>query len=516
MASPSVARIAVTPTVSPSNSNKRRITPSAESSSSKRLLILTDSAKGPKDISPGTVIPTQPYFAPKQLFPQGRAKIATPYTHAHPSAKDKEQQKPKGAEVWNARHVLLPFDPREVNLSKPEYQSLLRSIFPETFNVGYGRVPRSLLFQVESMPRGLWPVSVGGFPYTVSDGKSGRVVLFKGGVTGLLSLRLFEEGYDVASLSTRGLRKLTTEVHTAFKQNLPDVEVVEFILTCEDYILIVVADHVDLKKRTRLPGVIAKCVVKYFHNSEFHRPSWADRQAKRQTEPNPAQGVVDKTVYDVMRPGVMISSMGLKDHGHPAEYSTTSGILVKNPGGYRLMTAATHGIGDDGLIWQTDDRSLIIGEATQEIPFTDISLVDLRNDVDFSNQTFENDAGVTPSFTRLASMDDIRPYTICHLNSPYTGNMEGNIVMRSIKLEPSKHPAEERIEYVPYEWFYTNQVEGNDEHVQPPDDTCGSVIWDDNGVVLGFYHYYIAEGHYKGFSVTVSASELSENGWRLA
>ncbi|KAK8081200.1 hypothetical protein PG997_009018 [Apiospora hydei] len=349
----------------------------------------------------------------------------------------------------------------------------------------------------------------------MADGKSGRPLLFKGGLVGQLNLQICQEGYDVTRLSDRALRKLTAEVCALFQKNLPDVKIVELMLACENIIFIVVGDHVNLQNRSRLPGRIAKCVVKYLRNSELHRPSWADRPAKRQVDPPPVRGIVDKTVYDVLRPGVMISSMVLKN-AHPVEYSTTSGVFVHNAGGTRLMTAATHGIDDNGQIWQTGNKAKIVGRAVQEIPFTDISLVELEDGVNTSKQTFENDAGVTPNFTRLATMDDIRAFTVCYLNSPYTGNMAGNIVMRSVKLEESNHPAEDRIRYVVYQGLYTNQVEDNESHVQPPDGTCGSVIWDDDGVVLGFYHYYIEEGDFAGYSVTVSASEMVEAGYSLA
>lgn len=59
------------------------------------------------------------------------------------------------------------------------------------------------------------------------------------------------------------------------------------------------------------------------------------------------------------------------------------------------------------------------------------------------------------------------------------------------------------------------RTEGNDDRVRPPNGTCGSAVWDDNGVVRGFYHYYIDEGAWKGFSASVSASEVVEAGYTL-
>lgn len=52
--------------------------------------------------------------------------------------------------------------------------------------------------------------------------------------------------------------------------------------------------------------------------------------------------------------------------------------------------------------------------------------------------------------------------------------------------------------------------------VRPPDGTCGSAIWDHDGTILGFYHYYIADGPYAGFACFVSASEVVDAGYHLA
>ncbi|KAH8158377.1 hypothetical protein CIB48_g9873 [Xylaria polymorpha] len=206
----------------------------------------------------------------------------------------------------------------------------------------------------------------------------------------------------------------------------------------------------------------------------------------------------------------------LKEHGHPAVFSTTSGILVQNNSGTRLMTAASHGIADDRNVWQGegDYSSRSIGEAVLEISCTDICLVKLKNDIMFVNETFENTSGDSPNFTRLATSEDRFISNQWFLNSPYTGNMEATIVAKSVRM-PSTHPTEDNLRYFIYNWSYMGQMEGNEDRVRPPDGTCGSVIWDDNGVITGFYHYYIETGRWEGFSVSVSASELVKAGYTL-
>lgn len=65
--------------------------------------------------------------------------------------------------------------------------------------------------------------------------------------------------------------------------------------------------------------------------------------------------------------------------------------------------------------------------------------------------------------------------------------MEGNIVSQSVRLQRSltSHPTEDRLSYIIYVWSYLRQEECNGDKVRPPDGTCGSAIWDDDGVILG-------------------------------
>jgi hypothetical protein len=229
-------------------------------------------------------------------------------------------------------------------------------------------------------------------------------------------------------------------------------------------------------------------------------------------------GVIDTTTYDILRPGVLIRSKMLRDHAHPAVYSTTSGVIVQNVAGDKFMTAAAHGIGEGLNVWQGDRWDRIIGEAVVEISFTDVSLLQLGEDVAFENQTFETEAGEVPQFVRLqAPSEKIDMFSMCYLNSPFTGNLEGVHVAISARLfKNSPYLTERLFEYNVYNWTHTGQAEGNDEKFQPPDGTCGSVIWSDEGIITGFYHYYINEGPWAGFSASASAGHVVDAGYTLA
>ncbi|KAI0865618.1 hypothetical protein F4860DRAFT_500283 [Xylaria cubensis] len=493
MSSPTIVKLSISPRGSSPRtpSNKRRITPSAEKSSPRRALIVTTATRGPLT-SQGDIF-LKPFSAPRQLF-----------SHAHPSSQGQEDAKV----TWHQRHVLLPFNLRD--LSNDIHKG-------ETTNVTEARWRSHLIFQVKELPESPWPLTVGGVPFTItSQDNKGRALIFPRQILGNFEISICQHGYKVEEFSDKELRKLGADVHSWFKENLPETRMIELMLTSERTIYVVLEDHADISSlRITLPGKIARCPVGYLTNRELRRPSWADLPEKRQVDPQPTSGVIDNTAYDILRPGVLISSKTLKDHGHPAVFSSTSGTLVQNNSGNCFMTAASHVMGDDGDIWQGDHLGRSIGEAVLEISSTDISLVKLKNDIAFVNETFENNGGDSPTFTRLATSDDRFVFDDCFLNSPYTGNMDASIVSKSVKLETSTHPTEDKLRYVIYNWCYMGQTEGNEDRVRPPDGTCGSAIWNDNGVITGFYHYYIQEGPWNGFSASVSASELVEAGYTL-
>ncbi|RWA05431.1 hypothetical protein EKO27_g9674 [Xylaria grammica] len=504
MSSPPIVKLPVSPRGSSPRtpSNKRRVTPSAEQSSPRRALVVTTANRWPLT-SQEEIFPN-PFSIPGQLF-----------SHAYPSSGGRENAEA----TWHQRHVLLPFNLRDLSndIYGGEVSDLLYHIFSKTTNVTEARWRSHLIFQVEELPESPWPLTVGGVPFTItSRDDKGRALIFPRQILGNFKISICQDTDQVNEFSDQMLRTLGADVHSWFKKNLPETRMIELMLTSERTIYIVLDDHADISSlRITLPGKIARCPVGYLTNRELHRPLWVDLPAKRQVEPQPISGVIDNTAYDVLRPGVLISSKMLKEHGHPAVFSTTSGILVQNSSGNRFMTAASRGIGDNGYVWQGDHSSRSIGEVVLEISSTGISLVKLKNDITFVNETFENNSGDSPSFTRLATSEDRFVFDDCFLNSPYTGNMEASIVSKSVKLETCTHPTEDSLRYVIYNWCYMGQTEGNKDRVRPPDGTCGSAIWDDNGVITGFYHYYIEKGPWNGFSASVSASELVEAGYTL-
>lgn len=515
-----VIRLLVSPAPSPSTPAARKVTPSAEQSSPKKALIVATPADGVGNTTQGGV-PIQPFHAPRRLFPQGVATITHHSTHHHP-APMKQQQGAQGEEVQeHARHVLLPFDLRDpkLSISKPEVAALLHSIFPGTANVTQGNFRSHLLFQVQKLPRSPWPLTVGGLPITILDESDrGCAFLFPMRPIGNLAISICRNGHDFTSGLPSGikLRKLFDEVNSEFQKNLPDIRIVEFMFASTRVFYVVLDDHVEIgTMRPKLPGKIANCPVMYLNDNEVCRPQWAKMPAKRMIEVHPLAGIADDTAYDILRPGVMICSSKLMDHAHPASLATTTGILVKNAAGDTFMTGASHRIGPLEEVWQPGRRDKVVGKAAVEITHTDVSLIALSQGVEFINETFEDAAGVVPNFSHLVTSEEEPQSPFAYLNSPFSGNMEAVIVMRSVRA-PSTLPQEAMVRNVLYDWSYWGQEEGNENKARPVDGTCGSVIWDDDGIIRGFYRYYIEKGKWAGFSISVCASEVVDAGYTLA
>ncbi|KAI0881966.1 uncharacterized protein GGS22DRAFT_52995 [Annulohypoxylon maeteangense] len=494
---------------------RRKINPLFEGCSPKRVLVITTLDKTLLHNYQGAQVITNLFFAPRQLFPDNIASIIHEYVNTHPSPKEENDDKAP----WHVRHVLLPFNLRDlkIDIFGGEACSLLYDIFPGTTNVTEARYRSHLLFQVKKLPSGPWPLTVGNVPITIlAEGSQGRAFMFPQQNLGNLSISICEE-YPIDKFSDRLLRELAASVESEFRNKMPKIQIIEIMFTCERTFYIVLHDNIIMSFiRANLPGRIANCPVGYIYDRDLHRPSWTVPLPVRHIQSEPREGIFDNTIYDALRPGVMICSQMLAEDGRLTVFSTTSGVLVGNTVDSRYMVGASHGIGEGAHVWQVTQKDRIIGHVVMDIPFTDISLLGLCDDIVYENETFEDSSGAAPTFVRLATSEDIFNWPLCHLNSPYIGKMEGSEVMKSVKLEAtSTDPAENESRYIVYNWNYMGQEEGNEYKVRPPSGTSGSTIWNDDGIILGFYHYYIGEGQWMGFSRSVSASEVVEAGYNL-
>ncbi|KAM0494381.1 hypothetical protein ACHAQF_004669 [Verticillium nonalfalfae] len=356
---------------------------------------------------------------------------------------------------------------------------------------------------------------------------NGKDVMFPKTTTGNMSIRICEDiDARFMSFKTQAFRSLADTATRAILTCVPELAVIEFILDAERKFHVVLEDSVDVKSIwARLPGRIAKCWTMYLFEKDLCRPDMRDRKALRQKMPNAEQSIVDDTAYDVLRPGVLISIFAFDDASRRDFYSTSSGVLVKNGADDKFMTGASHGIAETETVHQTlssgDQR--VVGRAVAELSFTDISLIQLQPQVEFVNEAFEQEGEPVPPFTTLLGEDmndEIDMMQSVFFNSPQTGAMEGLVMAKGWKIHnrgsEKTHPREAELEYVVYDWVYLGQNESPPNVSIIPDGSRGSAIWDDLGRIIGFFHYHLTVGSFKGFYTSVSADEVVKAGYRLA
>lgn len=304
---------------------RRQITPSAEAGSPKHSLILTTPRHKPGNLLSGGVVSTRPFFGPRQLFPDGAASVHNiGNLHDQPHRLDTAVPTPN-----TGKHVLLPFDLRDptILLEHEDIRPVLYNVFPGTHNVCAGRNRSFLLFQVDKLPEKPWPLTVGGLPIVICDDMEGRGVLFPKQILAPFTNSIIPHFGDRDLSSGEVLRDLAREVNMFFTEALPRVQLLELICTTERAFYAILANDVDISAIYRqLPGKIANCTVGYMRDEEIGRPHWADMPARRLINPQAAQGIIDDTFYDIMRPGVIVSSQTLKDHAPPSWFPTTSGV----------------------------------------------------------------------------------------------------------------------------------------------------------------------------------------------
>jgi hypothetical protein len=403
----------------------------------------------------------------------------------------------------------------------------LMQVFPDTIELiecGDPTYRAYLSFIVKTLPQTPWPFTVGGLPFTIGDKTgNGRGPMFPQGTPGNMRVRMCQE-VDAKTLPSTcaSFRHLADIVTTAMHSRLPDLSVKELILDAHKRFHVVLGDDVNITTAwPQLPLWIAQCWTTYLHEKDLQRPD--GQKARRAVSPDPLQGVVDNTPYDVLRPGVLVSGEVQQGAGERVVLSTTTGVLVKDALGNEFMTCSSHGVGDDRTLWQslpTGDRR-VIGEAILELSSTDIAIMQLSSGVRFENEDFESPGEDSQRLQRvLGESEGDRLYVgkSVYLNCPQTSTIPGMVMARGIKMVTSSpaHPAEDRHRYNIYNWVYVGQNEPNQTTSRIPDRACGSAIWDDEGCVVGFFRYYIEEGPWAGLYASISADEVVKAGYSLA
>ncbi|KAJ6184358.1 hypothetical protein N7519_005659 [Penicillium mononematosum] len=149
----------------------------------------------------------------------------------------------------------------------------------------------------------------------------------------------------------------------------------------------------------------------------------------------------DRSEYDTLRPGVMISS-GTNSNGEPMRSS--SGILVRDHLGSEFMTVATHRFPFGENVHHPHAGGRVVGKLLRKLPHTDVALVKLEEGEEFVNEPFENT--LTPSSTfrlqNFVRIGETRKYDQVFFDSPFSGLAEGQRMSENLMRVPADNPEE--------------------------------------------------------------------------
>jgi len=167
---------------------------------------------------------------------------------------------------------------------------------------------------------------------------------------------------------------------------------------------------------------------------------------------------------------------------------TTSGVLVEKDG-QRFVNCASHGFspGKEDVFHPNAD-GVHFGRVVRRLENTDMALIELQPDIQYTNQMFQNSINNhPPTFTSIrgANADDgdrLRRYETLYMDTPYIGTVEGVYLGMRLDVIPSDQPGHP-VRWVTSSWMWFEDL-GTATTVT--DGMSGSVIWDSEGCVVSF------------------------------
>lgn len=272
------------------------------------------------------------------------------------------------------------------------------------------------------------------------------------------------------------------------------------------FVIVLENEDTDLAE---VPSAIGRCNCFYLFEKEMGRPYLDEFPARQVCDPS--GDVFDNAEYDILRPGVMLSSG--KHHTTHLEYRTTSGVLVEDCQGERYMTVASHGFSNGDRVFHPSAGGKDVGQITMEISHTDVTLVKLHEEVHFVNEKFESPLDGAPTQLKaFVPVDETQIGSRVYMNNPFLGYSEGTCGSRGRMRVRSKDPNEPEVQWIKTRWLYLGQ--GFIDHLE--DGVCGSAIWNDDGNVIGFFRYAPRSGHFLDWCLAVGSDNVTERGFKIA
>jgi hypothetical protein len=358
-----------------------------------------------------------------------------------------------------------------------------------------------LVFCLKVLPPEPWPLTVAGVPsyFTTDRNDDGPTPPIKRSSKSNIRISPEIDGRHVGE----GVDDVFALVREFFIKARISITEMQY---WNNFLVIVLEDRVTTLDK--VPRAIARCPCYYLFEDEMGRPR--DFPAHRIKEPT--RDIADNGGYDILRPGVMLSSG--KHPTEDVEVLTSSGVLVRDRLGNQYMTVASHGFPFGDKVFHPLAAHREIGQVIMKITYTDIAIVKLHEGVQFVNVTFENTliGGPSIQLRQFVRAKETQIGSYIYMDNPFTGFVEGIYGPHSMLRMRSDDPYEPKQKWIKTRWDYFGQ--GSSRRMV--DGICGSAIWNDQGMVVGFFRYAPNSGHFKDWCLSVSAEHVIDSGYCMA
>jgi len=236
---------------------------------------------------------------------------------------------------------------------------------------------------------------------------------------------------------------------------------------------VILVENPDQETKFKFPRTIANRVVSYITDEKHHEHSLRNKI--------PSKYLLDNSdYYPHLHGGMMISDGSI---------FSTSGIPVQHPGepDARYFTVSKHAFVNSPIVVHPSSAvGHVLGKiANVAIGGTDIALCRVEDEsLGYAAETFSGPSG-TIKFTGLVRSHESYMGQRLYFDSPFTGLAEGYCTGQGCRRIPSDTPGE-AWDYVEVIWTDIQR----DGIIDPMNGCCGSPIWDSEGKIHAFFHYF--------------------------
>lgn len=391
--------------------------------------------------------------------------------------------------ITNASLGFSLYDNGQYMIADPEQQKALMDFIPGCTKLTFS--PPYLIVYCQTLPPKPWPCTLADLSLIVTDDENAK------GID--IGRNCFGPKIHLDAEITRGStpsQQAFVKIFQAFRDLHAEINRLQWIGWA---FLAFGPGELTKALRSRLPFTINNCFVGYVFgkNEPFVELTMRTKL--------PTDRSADNDSYQPdLRPGVMIASKG----SHSQQLFSTSGICVATPLGGKHITVASHGfhcIGDE--VYHPDVTGTVIGTVEHQMSDSDVSLVKLHPNLQYSRETFSAVNYKAQPFRQLGDAHKVKVGDTLHMNTPFNGHCMGICV----RIDVMKIPVDEPVnswEYVTSLFGYCGN--GAEELFVG---CCGGVIWTDEFDVVGQFRFAV-KGSDECYGTTFTT--FAKQGWSLS